>query len=74
MTISNPHTQTLPNGFSFDLLPVEAGSFMMGSNDDEAYSWEKPVHRVTIQNSFHIGKYPVTQDLWKAVLPGENPS
>ncbi|MCC6280211.1 MAG: formylglycine-generating enzyme family protein [Saprospiraceae bacterium] len=69
-----PHTQTLPNGFSFDLLPVEAGSFMMGNDDEDAYGDEKHIHRVSIGYKFLISKYPVTQELWKAVLPGENPS
>jgi len=69
-----PHTQTLPNGFSFDLLPVEAGLFIMGNDDEDAYGDEKHIHRVSIGYDFHIGRFPVTQDLWKAVLSGENPS
>ena len=27
------YTETLPSGFSFDMLPVEGGAFRMGGND-----------------------------------------
>lgn len=43
----------------------------MGSNNGDAN--EKPVHRVTISNSFYIGKYEVTQAQWQAVMR-TNPS
>ena len=47
----------------------------MGSEDDDkdAFSSEKPAHDVLV-DSFHIGKYPVTQAVWKAVMNGKNPS
>ena len=54
------------------MVYVSGGSFMMGSDDSEAYSDEKPVHRVTL-SSYRIGKYEVTQELWEAVM-GSNPS
>ncbi len=54
-----------------EMIAVEGGTFMMGSNSD-VYEDEKPVHQVTV-NSFQIGKYEVTQRLWKAVM-GNNPS
>ncbi len=74
MINSTTHTQTLPNGTSFDMIHVEGGSFMMGSEDEDTYDREKPVHEVTL-SSFCIGKYPVTQALFKAVLPHiENPA
>lgn len=44
----------------------------MGGNDEEAYDEEKPIHEVTL-SSFYIGKFPVTQALWKAVM-NDNPS
>jgi formylglycine-generating enzyme required for sulfatase activity len=60
-------------GMEFVLIP--AGEFMMGSpsgeenrNDDEG-----PVHKVTIKNSFYMGKYPVTQKQWEKVMEN-NPS
>ena len=70
----DPHKEMI-NGCEFLMIPVEGGAFDMGSPDDdtEAYSYEKPKHRVALPG-FYIGKYPVTQDLWKAVMSGENPS
>ena len=60
------------NGIEYPMVYVEGGSFMMGSDDSDAISDEKPVHRVTL-SSYRIGKYEVTQDLWEAVM-GSNPS
>ena len=58
------------NGVSFEMVAIEGGSFMMGS--DRGEKDEKPVHRVTVSD-FYIGKTVVTQALWKAVK-GNNPS
>ena len=60
------------NGVSFNMVRVDGGTFMMGSEDNEAYSDEKPVHQVTL-STFYIGETEVTQTLWKAVM-GSNPS
>ncbi len=60
---------------AFEMVYVEGGTFTMGGTSDQgsdAYSDEKPVHSVTL-SSFHIGKYEVTQGLWKEVM-GSNPS
>jgi formylglycine-generating enzyme required for sulfatase activity len=45
-----------------DMLPVQAGSFQMGSPQEEAgrYQSEGPVRTVTFQRSFLIGKHEVT--------------
>ena len=68
---------TIPvkDDISIEMVKVEAGSFNMGAtpemqNPDED---EKPVHRVTLTNNYYIGKYEVTQALWKIVM-GSNPS
>ena len=68
---------TIPvkDGVNIEMVKVEAGSFDMGAtpemqNPDED---EKPVHRVTLTNNYYIGKYEVTQALWKIVM-GSNPS
>ncbi len=63
-TTQNPPRQTLPNGTFFDMIPVEAGTFMMGSEDNDR---SKPVHKVRV-STFYIGKVPITQALWKAVM------
>ena len=59
------------NGVSFSMIRVEGGTFMMGRK-----GWfvgdEGPAHQVTLSD-FFIGKYPVTQELWQAVM-GNNPS
>jgi len=52
-----PKMIRIQNSLSFDMVTIEAGSFQMGSND---YDREKPIHKVTIKNSFELGKYPVT--------------
>ncbi len=58
------------NGVSFEMVRVDGGSFMMGSN--EGYSDEKPIHSESV-GTFYIGKTEVTQRLWTAVM-GSNPS
>lgn len=59
-------------GVEYPMVFVEGGTFMMGSDDSDAYDYEKPEHNV-ILSGYHIGKYEVTQDLWEAVM-GSNPS
>ena len=39
----------------------------------DPYDDEKPTHQVTLTNDYYIGKYEVTQALWKAVM-GKKPS
>lgn len=53
-----------------EMIPVEGGTFMMGATAEQgnaADDDEYPVHKVTV-SSFAIGKYPVTQALWIAVM------
>lgn len=61
-------------GVTFWMMPVEGGTFRMGSGeaDGDAYDDEKPMHEVTV-SSFYIGSTEVTQKLWQAVM-GSNPS
>ena len=66
------YTETLPSELSFEMIYIKEGSFMMGNDDNKAYDWEKPVHKVTVP-SFYLGKYLLTQVLWEAVM-GNNPS
>lgn len=64
------HTEDLPElGISFAMIKVEGGVFEMGS---EEYGDEKPIHKVQL-DTFYMGKYPVTQAQWEAVM-GSNPS
>lgn len=60
------------NGVTFEMIAVKGGTFTMGSTDQYADSDEKITHQVTVSD-FMIGKFEVTQKLWKAVM-GNNPS
>jgi eukaryotic-like serine/threonine-protein kinase len=57
-----------------EMVSIPGGSFLMGSPRNEAgrYEDESPQHRVTIA-PFLMGKYPVTQSQYQAVM-GNNPS
>ena len=65
----------LGKGVKLELVLIPAGEFMMGSpdSDEDANADEKPQHRVRITKPFYLGKYPVTQEQWEAVM-GSNPS
>jgi len=52
-----PKMIRIQNSLSFDMVSIKAGSFQMGSDERDR---EKPIHKVTIKNSFELGKYPVT--------------
>ncbi|MFM8296820.1 MAG: formylglycine-generating enzyme family protein, partial [Microcystaceae cyanobacterium] len=67
--IASDTTEILPGGIILEMIKIPAGSFMMGSNE---YDNEKPPHQVTLKE-FYLGKYPVTQEQYQAVM-GENPS
>lgn len=58
-----------------EMVWVSGGTFTMGATSEQgsdADSDEKPAHSVTL-SGYYIGKYEVTQKLWKAVM-GNNPS
>jgi formylglycine-generating enzyme required for sulfatase activity len=67
-------TEILPGNIKLEMIKIPAGSFLMGSadNDGSAYDDEKPQHRVNLQE-FYLGKYPVTQEQYQAIM-GNNPS
>ena len=66
---------TIPvkDGINIEMVKVEAGTFMMGatSEDNDAEADEKPIHQVTLTKDYYIGKYEVSQKLWRTVM-GEN--
>ncbi|MDX2072578.1 MAG: formylglycine-generating enzyme family protein [Haliscomenobacter sp.] len=64
-----PFTHIIPGMDSSELVLVEGGTLIMGGYE---YPEEYPIHEVTVP-SFVIGKFPVTQELWMAMM-GENPS
>jgi formylglycine-generating enzyme required for sulfatase activity len=59
--------ETLPDGVPLEMVSVPAGFFQMGSRGEGGYEDEMPVHPVFL-NAFWIGKYPVTQRQWRAVM------
>ena len=79
----------ITNSIGMELVLISAGSFMMGTqeypcpNDDPFTETnerknclsndENPKHKVTISNSFYMGKHEVTQMQWNKVM-GSNPA
>ena len=66
---------TFTNSIGMEFARIPAGTFQMGAadDDDDARDNEKPRHEVTISRALHLGRFPVTQKQWRAVM-GENPS
>jgi formylglycine-generating enzyme required for sulfatase activity len=60
---------SLPPDFHLEMVDIPAGRFNMGSNEREN---DKPIHEVIVP-AFQIGKYPITQAQYQAVM-GNNPS
>ena len=57
------------NGVKLKLVKIKAGTFMMGSPEDElGRSVDEKLHQVTLTKDYWLGKYQVTQAQWKAVM------
>jgi formylglycine-generating enzyme required for sulfatase activity len=57
-----------------EMIKVSPGEFLMGSPESERdRNADEVQHRVRLTEPFWLGKYPVTQKQWKAVM-GNNPS
>ena len=67
-------TLNLTKDITLDLIGIPGGEFIMGSPEDELEreKEESPQHRVAVR-PFLIGKYPVTQAQWQAIM-GNNPA
>jgi len=61
-------TIRLNEQLDLDLVLIPSGTFMMG--DAGHHTDERPIHQVTLP-SFSLGKYPITQAQYRAVM-GEN--
>ena len=72
---TSPSGETWTNSIGMEFVKIPAGTFWMGSGDDDedAFDDEKPRHEVELSHSFYLGKYPVTQEQWNSVMGG-NPS
>ena len=60
-----------PLEVDIEFVRIPPGEFDMGSEHGDLD--EEPVHQVRISKAFEMGKYPVTQAQWEAVMGG-NPS
>jgi len=56
-----------------NMVSIPSGCFQMGDSFGGDNDDEKPPHEVCFINGFFIGKYEVSQALWRAVM-GSNPS
>ena len=65
----------LIGNITMELVWIAPGNFTMGSPATEAsrYLDEGPQMQVTLTKDFWLGKYPVTQQEWQAIM-GANPS
>ena len=61
-------TFKLPGGVSMEMVYVAPGSFQMGNKNGK--DDQMPVHKVTLTKGYWIGKYPVTQAQWNALVSG----
>jgi formylglycine-generating enzyme required for sulfatase activity len=66
--------EDLGNSVTLEMVQIPGGTFTMGSPEGEAqrYTDEIPQHQVTVP-SFFMGKYPVTQEQYRAIM-GTNPA
>lgn len=75
LELKKENREIIAGDVRFEMVYVEGGSFQR----DLPRSWkqmakkEHPVQEINVP-AFYIGKYPVTQGLWKAVMGGGNPS
>lgn len=60
------------NHVTFEMVAIKGGTFQMGGTGGFISPEETPTHMVTLDD-FYIGKFEITQKLWKAVM-GNNPS
>ena len=68
------YSETLGNGIELDMVLIREGEFMMGAPGTELESRnnERPQHKVNV-SKFFMGKYPITQEQWQAIM-SNNPS
>jgi eukaryotic-like serine/threonine-protein kinase len=63
---SMPRRTELP----LEMVFIKGGTFMMGSPEGMGEKDERPQHQVVVK-SFYIGKFEVTEALWRAVMQGD---
>ena len=74
--VTNGDNISIPvkDGISIDMVRVEAGTFTMGATPEMENPFDsESAPQVILTNDYFIGKYEVTQALWKVVM-GKKPS
>jgi formylglycine-generating enzyme required for sulfatase activity len=72
--ITTPAKEVQTNSIGMKFVLIPAGTFMMGSPQDEAgRKDDETLHKVTISEPFYLQSTEVTQGQWKRVM-GNNPS
>jgi formylglycine-generating enzyme required for sulfatase activity len=68
------YAEELPGGVPLEMVVIPAGEFSMGTGPTAVYGSidERPQHEVRL-SSFCLGRFPVTQQQYRAVV-GSNPS
>jgi formylglycine-generating enzyme required for sulfatase activity len=61
-------SEMLAKDNALEMIAIPSGEFMMGGSQPN----EQPIHKVKLK-AFLMGKYPVTQKQWQAIM-GNNPS
>lgn len=62
-------TIMLPGGVPMVLVKIPKGTFLMGSPESERGRFDDETqHQVTLTEDYYLGRYPVTQGQWKAVM------
>lgn len=71
-TLIASESRTVP-GLNLTLQPIPAGTFLMGSPEDEPFhdDAESPQTRVNISQAFWLGKFAVTQGQWQALMSSD---
>jgi formylglycine-generating enzyme required for sulfatase activity len=59
--------ERLDGGVALEMVVIPGGAFLMGSRAGQGYDDERPQHSVRVR-PFLIGKVPVTQEQWLAVM------
>lgn len=74
-TVRKERTFTLPKAMFDELMNnmvlIEAGSFVMGSDSPLARKREQPIKQVSL-DAFYIGKYELTQDVFEQIMGWNN--
>lgn len=59
---------SLGNDVTLEMIRVKAGTFMMGSQEDEfGHRHNEKLHKVTLTQDYWLGKFPVTQAQFQAI-------